>query len=105
MKTPVETLTILMSNQIPVTTLDDVAFKEGNEHTRQITGSPLASMMFVENPKAFAEVVCLAPAEGQQPLSIITDSTIEAMSNPNKYLLVMDALCKKTIQTNLSEIF
>ena len=65
--------------------LDDVAIKEGDEHTRQITGSPLASMMFIENPEAFAEVVCLAPAEGQKPLSIMIDSTFEAMSNPDKF--------------------
>ena len=65
--------------------LDEATIEEGDEHTRQITGSPLASMMTIENPEAHAEVVCVAPAEGQRPLSIMTDSNFEAMSNPDKF--------------------
>ena len=49
-------------------------------------------MMTIENPEAHAEVVCVAPAEGQRPLSIITDSNFEAMSNPESFLLVVDVL-------------
>ena len=76
-------------------TLDDAAIKEGDEHTRQIIGNPLASMMFIENPEAFAEVVCLAPAEGQKPLSIMIDSTFEAMSNPDKFPTGDGCFCGK----------
>ena len=65
--------------------LNEATIEEGDEHTRQITGSPLASMMTIENPEAHAEVVCVAPAEGQRPLSIMTDSNFEAMSNPDKF--------------------
>ena len=57
-------------------TIDD---EKGDEHTRQITGGPQASTMFVENPQA------IAPAEGQKPLSMMTDSHFEAMSNPDKF--------------------
>ncbi len=66
-------------------TFEDSAMEEGDEHTRQITGGPLASVMSVENPETFNEVVCVAPAEGQKPMSIMTDSTFEAMSNPDKF--------------------
>ncbi len=47
-------------------TFEDSAMEEGDEHTRQITGGPLASVMSVENPETFNEVVCVAPAEGQE---------------------------------------
>jgi hypothetical protein len=55
------------------------------KHTRQITGGPSTSMMTIENPQAFAEIVCGAPAEGQKPLFIMTDPNFEAMSNPEKF--------------------
>ena len=45
-------------------TIDDAVFENGDEHTRQITGGPQASMMCVENPEA------ITPAEGQKPLSM-----------------------------------
>ena len=45
--------------------IDDKTFDEGDEHTRQITGGPTASIMSIENPEAFAEIVCLAPGENQ----------------------------------------
>ncbi len=31
---------------------------------------PTASIMSIENPEAFAEIVCLAPGENQKPLYI-----------------------------------
>ena len=65
-------------------TLDDAAIEEGDEHRRQISGSPMASMMCVENPDSSTEIICVAPAEGEKPLNIMTDSNFEAMSNPNK---------------------
>ncbi len=64
---------------------EDDAIEEGDEYTRQITGGPLASMMTIENPETFNEVVCVAPAEGQTPLFIMTDPNFEAMSNPEKF--------------------
>ena len=64
------------------TPLDDSAIRECDEHTRQITGGPLASIMSIENPN---EIVCVAPAEGQRPLSIMTDSIFETMSDPEKF--------------------
>lgn len=73
------------ANDLLVSTLDEATIEEDDEHTRQFTGGPLASMFSVENPEAFAEVAAVAPAEGQRPLSIMTDSNFEAMSNPNKF--------------------
>ena len=64
MKTPVDNVNEQAhTSDHLASSLDDVAIKEGNEHTRQITCSPLTSM-FIENPEVFAEVVYLAPAEG-----------------------------------------
>ena len=42
-------------------------------------------MMTIEDPEAFSEVVCVAPAEGQKPLFIMTDPHFESMSNPVKF--------------------
>ncbi len=42
-------------------------------------------MMSIENPEAFAEIVCLAPGENQRPLYIMSDTNFEAMSNPEKF--------------------
>ena len=39
-------------------------------------------MMSLENPEA---LVSIEPAEGQKPLSIMTDSNFEAMVNPDKF--------------------
>ena len=64
--------------------LNDV-IAEGDERIRQITGGPQASMMTFENPEAFGQTVSIAPAEGQKPLSIMTDSEFEAMVNPDKF--------------------
>ena len=42
-------------------------------------------MMSIENPETFNEIVCVAPAEGQKPLSLMSDSNFETMSNPEKF--------------------
>lgn len=42
-------------------------------------------MMSLENPEAFGQMVSIAPAEGQKPLSIMTDANFEAMVNPDKF--------------------
>ena len=65
--------------------LNDDIIAEGDEHIRQITGGPQASMMSLENPEAFSQTVSIAPAEGQKPLSIMTDTNFEAMVNPDKF--------------------
>ena len=66
-------------------TIDDVIVEEGDEHRRKISGAPMASMMCVENPESSKDIICVAPAEGEKPLNIMTDSTFEAMSNPDKF--------------------
>ena len=57
--------------------LDDTTI-EGDEHRRQISGAPMASMMCVENPEEI-------PAEGEKPLNIMTNTNFEAMSNSDKF--------------------
>ena len=75
------------SHNVPIAdeTLDDATIEEGDEHRRQIRGAPMASMMCVENPESFREIICVAPAEGERPLNFMTDSNFEAMSNPDKF--------------------
>ena len=41
-----------------------------------------------KNPESFREIICVAPAEGEKPLNIMTDSNFEAMSNPDKFPFV-----------------
>ena len=65
--------------------LDDETIAKGDEHIRQITGGPQASMMSLENPEAFGQIFSIAPAEGQKPLSIMTDKAFETMFNPDKF--------------------
>ena len=38
------------------TPLDDITIEQGDEHTKQITGGPQASIMSVENPEAFSQI-------------------------------------------------
>ena len=38
-------------------------------------------MMLLENPEAFGQTVSITPAEGQKPISIMTDPYFEAMVN------------------------
>ena len=49
-----------VSEQAPVAeeTLDDATIEEGDEHRRQISGAPMASMMCVENPESSIEIIC-----------------------------------------------
>ena len=42
-------------------------------------------MMSIENPEAFAEIVCLASGESQKPLYIMSDTSFETMSNPDQF--------------------
>ena len=65
--------------------LDDATIAEGDEHRVQISGAPQASMMCVENPESFRHTMCVAPAQGEKPLNIMTDVHFEAMSNPDKF--------------------
>ncbi len=76
---------ICNDSESPLFDIDDKPVEQGDEHTRLITGGPTASMMTIENPEALAEIVCLAPGEGQKPLQIMTDTNFEAMSNPEKF--------------------
>ena len=39
----------------------------------------------MRRPQSFRDIVCVAPAEGEKPLNIMTDSNFEAMSNPDKF--------------------
>lgn len=84
--------------------LNDDAIVEGDEHVRQITGGPMASMMSFENPEAFGQTVSIAPAEGQKPLSIMTDTNFEAMVNPDKFCLAKVHLTHKTYKSDIPEI-
>jgi hypothetical protein len=59
--------------------LNDDIIAEGDEHIRQITGGPQASMVSLENAEAFGQTVSIAPAEEQKSLSIMTDTNFEAM--------------------------
>ena len=63
-------------------TIDDTVFDEGDEHARKITSGPQVSIMSIDNPEA---TISVAPAEGQKPLSFMTDSNFEAMFNPDKF--------------------
>ena len=52
-------ISIIDINDQTTTPLDDNAIEEGDEHTGQITCGPLASMMSIENPETFNEIVSL----------------------------------------------
>ena len=65
--------------------LTDAIIQEGNNHARQITCCPQESLLMAENPKADAQIYSLAPAEGQKPISIMTDTHFEEMCNPDKF--------------------
>ena len=41
--------------------------------------------MSIENPEADGQIFSVAPAEGQRPLSIMTDDQFESMCNPDKF--------------------
>ena len=67
----------------------------------------MASMMCVENPESSREIICVAPAEGEKPLNIMTDSNFEAMSNPDKYPLIAKGTfsSERPKKTNLQKKF
>ena len=65
--------------------LDDAVIAEGDEHRIQISG---ASMMCVENPESFREIICVAPAEGEKPLNIMTDSRLCPTQTSSHMVLV-----------------
>ena len=62
--------------------LDDDTIAAGDQHRLEITGGTHASMMSLENPD---QIVSIAPAEGQRPLSIMSDPNFELMCNPDKF--------------------
>ena len=55
--------------------LDDAVIAEGDEHRIQISGAPMASMMCVENPESFREIICVAPAEGEILMPCLTQTS------------------------------
>ena len=83
---PVKTDTVVQqpeqSEPVPDNELDDTTVTAGDEHRIQISG---ASIMCVENPESFRHTMCVAPAEGEKPVNIMTDVHFEAMSNPDKF--------------------
>ena len=67
---PVHTESV-QSEPVSNNELDDATREAGDEHRRQISGAPQASsMMCVENPESFRDIICVAPAEGEKPLNI-----------------------------------
>ena len=66
--------------------LSDDLIEEGDEHLRHITGGvPMTSMLSYENPEVEAQIYSVAPAEGQCPKDIMSDTHFEEMSNPSKF--------------------
>ena len=65
--------------------LDDATIEEGDAHTREITCCPQESMLSVENPEFDVQTYSTVPAEGQKPISIMTDKDFEKMANPDKF--------------------
>ena len=45
------------------------------------------ALMCIENPETYRDIICVAPAEGEKPINIMTDSSFEAMSNPDMFPL------------------
>ena len=67
-------------NSAPVSTdeLSDDVIAQGNEHNLSITGAPQAcSVLSVENPETDYHIYSIAPAEGEKPLSIMSDIGFE----------------------------
>ena len=69
----------------PADCLDDASIEEGDEQRYLISGTPQASLMCVDNPESFREIISVAPAEGERPLNFMTTQNFEAMSNPDKF--------------------
>ena len=62
--------------------LDDATIEAGDEHR---SGTQQASMMCIQNPESFRHTMCVAQAEDEKPLNIMTDLSFESMSNPDKF--------------------
>ena len=69
------------TNDLPI---DDATFVEGDEHSRQITGGPSATMMSIKDPEAFAEKICLAPGEGQKTVRLFLKRWMSCLHNCRK---------------------
>ena len=63
-------------------TIDNENILVGDEHTQKITGSPLETCMSLENPESDNKMYSIAPAEGEKPISFMTDKNFEALCNP-----------------------
>ena len=64
--------------------IDNENILEGDEHSRQITGSLLETCLSLENPESEGddEMYSIAPAEGEKPMSFMNDEHFEALCNP-----------------------
>lgn len=56
-------------------------------------------VLCVENPESGRDINRVAPAEGEKPLTIRTDSDFKAMSNPDRFLLVMVRLAVRDLKS------
>ena len=58
--------------------LSDDVIEKGNERLCQISGgAPKTIMLSYENPEIEAQIYSVAPAEGQRPLDIMSDTHFE----------------------------
>ena len=62
-------------------------------------------MMSLENPEAFGQIFSIAPAEGQKPLSIMTDKDFETMFNPDKFCFGNGAFSTERPRKLIQKIF
>ena len=60
--------------------LDDATIEVGDAYTRESSGETVT-------PESDAQIYSIAPAEGQKPISIMTDEHFEEMANPDKVCL------------------
>ena len=80
--------------------LNNVTIEEGDEHTRQITGGPQESMLSVENPEADDHIYSVAPAEGQKPIYIMTDTNfVKRCVNLINTVLAVVGLLQKDLES------
>ena len=65
-------------------TIDNENILEGDEHSRQISGSLLETCLSLENPESEGDdkMYSIAPAEGEKPMSFMNDEHFEALCNP-----------------------
>ncbi len=67
--------------------IDNENIHEGDQYTWIITGSPLESCTSLENPESNNQIYSIAPAEGEKPISFMTDKDFETMCNPSNFPL------------------